>query len=234
MSSPDDYLKIPNPSDISAAVSRALCLTENEEIAASNSTTKLEDDYALTGSLQLADESPFFTVDIEQSLPEDFNVDILEIEGNLEQLERFCRFIDSPTPDKRNTEVSRIKIMERDPDWEPGKSYCVEYASRPTNHKTRSQRRKRTEPAAVSSKKHCQNVLAFQNKLPLYKPESTITKDSWAVTLINADNWRLFYASGTEMIITKAGRCVITITTINKNTIANAVTIAINNGNWRL
>ena len=214
MSSPDDYLKIPNPSDISAAVSRALCLTENEENPASNSATKLEDDYALTSSLQLADESPFFTVDIEQSLPEDFNVDILEIEGNLEQLERFCRFIDSPTPDKRNTEVSRIKIMEKDPDWEPRKNYCVEYASRPANHKTRIHRRKRAELPAVSSKKHCQSVLAFQNKLPLYKPESTITKDNWSVTLINADNWRLFYASGTEMIITKAGRCVIIITTI--------------------
>ena len=214
MSSPDDYLKIPNPSDISAAVSRALCLTENEENPASDSATKLEDDYVLTSNLQLADESPFFTVDIEQSLPEDFNVDILEIEGNLEQLERFCRFIDSPTPDKRNTEVSRIKIMEKDPDWEPRKNYCVEYANKPANHKTRSQRRKRTEPTSVSSKKHCQSVLAFQNKLPLYKPESTITKDSWSVTLINADNWRLFYASGTEMIITKAGRCVITITTI--------------------
>lgn len=214
MASPDDYLKIPNPSDISAAVSRALCLTDNEEDAGSNSITKLEDDYVLTSTLHLADESPFFTVDIEQSLPEDFNVDILEIEGNLEQLERFCRFIDSPTPDKRNTEVSRIKIMEKDPDWEPGKSYCAEYPSRSTNHKTRSQRRKRTEPGSVSSKKHCHSVLAFQNKLPLYKPESTITKDGWSVTLINADNWRLFYANGTEMIITKAGRCVITITAI--------------------
>lgn len=205
MSSPDDCLKIPNPSDISAAVSRALCFTEeNEEHSSSNSM----DDYVLTTTL--ADESPFFTVDIEQSLPEDFNVDILEIEGNLEQLERFCRFIDSPTPDKRNTEVSRIKIMEKDPDWEPGKSYAAEYSNRSTNHKTRSHRRKRAECAAVSSKKHCQSVLAFQNKLPLYKPESTITKDGWSVTLINADNWRLFYASGTEMIITKAGRLVVT------------------------
>lgn len=214
MSSPDDYLKIPNPSDISAAVSRALCLTENEENSAPSPITKLEDDYVLTSTLQLTDESPFFTVDIEQSLPEDFNVDILEIEGNLEQLERFCRFIDSPTPDKRNTEVSRIKTMEKDPDWEPGKTYCAEYANRSAGHKIRNQRRKRIEPATISSKKHCHNILAFQNKLPLYKPESTITKDGWSVTLINADNWRLFYASGTEMIITKAGRCVITITTI--------------------
>lgn len=211
MSSLDDCLKIPNPSDISAAVSRALCFTEeNEEHSASNSI----DDYVLTGTLQLTDESPFFTVDIEQSLPEDFNVDILEIEGNLEQLERFCRFIDSPTPDKRITEVSRIKIMEKDPDWEPGKCYSAEYSGRSANHKTRSQRRKRTEPTSVSSKKHCQTVLAFQNKLPLYKPESTITKEGWSVTLINADNWRLFYSNGTEMIITKAGRFVVTITTI--------------------
>ena len=209
MSSPDDCLNIPNPSDISAAVSRALCLTESEKNAASNSITRLEDDYVLTGTLQLTDESPFFTVDIEQSLPEDFNVDILEIEGNLEQLERFCRFIDSPTPDKRNTEVSRIKIMEKDPDWEPGKSHCVEHSGRSANHKTRSQRRKRSQSATISLKKHCHSVLAFQNKLPLYKPESTITKDGWSVTLINADNWRLFYANGTEMIITKAGRCVV-------------------------
>ena len=109
MSTPDDCLKIPNPSDISAAVSRALCLTESEEKKRSNSITKLEDDYIVSGTLQLTDESPFFS-EIEQSFPEDFNVDILEIEGNLEQLERFCRFIDSPTPDKRNTEISRIRL----------------------------------------------------------------------------------------------------------------------------
>ena len=194
MSTPDDCLKIPNPS--------ALCLTENDEKRRSGSITKLEDDYILSGTL---DESPFFS-EIEQSFPEDFNVDILEIEGNLEQLERFCRFIDSPTPDKRNTEVSRIRVMEKDPDWEPKKSHTGEYPGRSSSHKTRNQKRKRCDCLAASRKQgqHC--VSAFQNKLPLYKPESTITKDGWSVTLVNADNWRLFYASGTEMIITKAGR----------------------------
>jgi len=205
MSAPDDCLKIPNPSDISAAVSRALCLTESDEKKRSTSITKLEEDYVLSGTLQLTDESPFFS-EIEQPFPEDFNVDILEIEGNLEQLERFCRFIDSPTPDKRNTEVSRIRVMEKDPDWEPKKSHTSEYTGRSSSHKTRSHKRKRSECLAASRKQGHRCVSAFQNKLPLFKPESTITKDGWSVTLVNADNWRLFYASGTEMIITKAGR----------------------------
>ncbi len=132
------------------------------------------------------------------------DVDILEQQGNLEQLDEFCKYIGneeeegllpfpSPAPNRRPYSISD----------------CSPVATR-ANRQPRKKRRRTEEyhssPEAVSPDG------AYSPSAPSaagrFNPHPPPQCYNWKVSLVNSDLWESFDQIGTEMVITKNGRYV--------------------------
>ena len=113
--------------------------------------------------------------------------DLLESQVNMEQLDQFCKYIDSSGDEEFIGEKGESSMLGS-ADNEYG---CFSMTGSPPPKKKR-----RSSSCALSMKSYYED------------DKSTEEHCDWGMELENASMWREFDSIGTEMVITKAGRSV--------------------------
>ena len=110
--------------------------------------------------------------------------DLLESQANIEQLDKFCKYIDSSGEEELATEEES------------------EQGTETTSYDCYVARNMRSAMIGSPPKKKRRSSVVY------YEEESTMAEEvrGWKMELENASMWKEFDAVGTEMVITKAGR----------------------------
>ena len=124
--------------------------------------------------------------------------DMLESQSNIEQLDQFCRYIDSSGDEELVGEGSSSSTMKADYERYSRGMRSAMIGSPP------KRKRKNSYPVAMSSSYYCGGEEEEEEEEERREREED-TGD-WKVVLENSSMWKEFDRVGTEMVITKAGR----------------------------
>ena len=209
MESPASLNELPLPYDISVAVQQALSLNASPEGAAAQGTAcsakrPVKNSGAERESKVRADKKPVQTTEeaFDKLIPELTAKDVLEDVfdslsipamdtdawaaeneeqgSNMEDLERFCRYIDGDEETESDRSGQTSPVLEK---YRPKTVPCLGSPVKPVR----------------SSAPRCVRQIAMP-------PAPVANYTPWTMELVNKDLWHQFSGIGTEMVITKNGR----------------------------